>query len=144
MPVRMRNALKGDDRRAEVAQAHDAAGDGEGEVAEGLGQPHAVVAGVGVDQRLVLVLGAEPVEGAAVDDDAADRVAVAAHELGQRVHDDVGAVLLGLAQVGRRQRVVDDQRHAGLLGDGRDGRQVDDDAARVGDRLAEDRAWSWA
>jgi hypothetical protein len=42
---------------------------------------------------------------------------VAAEELGQRMHDDVGAVLERLAQVGRRQRVVDDQRHAGALGD---------------------------
>ena len=123
---------------AQIAQAQHAAGDGEGEVAEGLGQLHAVVAGVGVDQRLEAVLGAEPVEGAAVDDHAADGVAVPAHELGERVHDDVGAVVLGAAQVGRGQRVVDDQRHAGLLGDGGNRRQVDDDAAGVGDRLAED------
>ena len=65
---------------------------------------------------------------------------MAADELRQRVHDDVGAVLLRLAQVGRRQRVIDDERHAGLLGDGSDGRKVDEDAARVGDRLAKDRA----
>ena len=127
------------DRRAEVAQAHDARGDGEGEVAERLGELHAVVGRVRLDQRLVAVLGAQPIERAAIDDDAADRVAVPADELGQRVHDDVGAVLLRLAQVRRRQRVIDDERHAGLLGDGGDGRQVDEDAARVGDRLAEDR-----
>ena len=57
----------------------------------------------------------------------------------RRVHDDVGAVLLRLAQVRRRQRVIDDERHARLLGDGGDGRQVDEDAARIGDRLAKDR-----
>ena len=57
----------------------------------------------------------QPVEGAAVDDHAADRIAVAAEEFGERVHDDVGAVFDRLAQIGRRQRVVDDQRHAGLL-----------------------------
>jgi hypothetical protein len=33
------------------------------------------------------------VELPAVDDDAADRGAVTAEELGRRVHDDVGAVL---------------------------------------------------
>ncbi len=123
----------------QVAQAHHPAGDGEGEVAEGLGELHAVVAGVGIDQRLEPVLGAQPVVGAAVDDHAADRVPMPAHELGQRVHDDVGAVLLGAAEVGRRQRVVDDQRHAGLLGDRRDRRQVDDDAAGVSDGLAKER-----
>src|SRR5438046_7960213 len=32
-----------------------------------------------------------PVEGAGIDDDAAERVAVAAEKLRQRVHDDVGA-----------------------------------------------------
>ncbi len=37
------------------------------------------------------MLGAQPVEGSAVDDGAADGVAVAAHELRQRVDDDVGA-----------------------------------------------------
>src|SRR6185295_12755793 len=114
------------------------AGDGEGEVAEGLGQPHAVVAGVGIDQGRVLVPGVEPVIGAAIDDGAADRVAVPAQELGERVHDNVGAEVLGPAQVGGGERVVDDQRHAGLSGDGGDRRQVDDDAAGVGDRLAED------
>ena len=35
-----------------------AAGDGEGEVAERLGELHAVVGRVGLDQRLVAVLGA--------------------------------------------------------------------------------------
>ena len=35
----------------------------------------------------------DPVEAAGVDDDAADRGAVAADELRQRVHDDVGAVV---------------------------------------------------
>jgi hypothetical protein len=42
---------------------------------------------------------------------------VAAEKLRQRVHDDVGAVLDRLAQIGRGQRVVDDERHAGALGD---------------------------
>ena len=49
---------------------------------------------------------------AAVDDGAAERRAVAAHELGQRMHDDVGAVFDRPQQDRRRDRVVDDQRHA--------------------------------
>jgi hypothetical protein len=64
-----------------------------------------------------VLAGFRPVEGAAVDDDAAHRVAVTADELGQRMDDDVGAVLDRLQQVGRRHGVVDDQRHTVLAGD---------------------------
>ena len=55
------------------------------------------------------------------------------------MHDDVGAVFEGPHQVGRRHCVVDDERDAVLLGDGRDRLDVDDDAARIGDQLDEDR-----
>ena len=55
------------------------------------------------------------------------------------MHDDVGAVLERPHEVGRGQRVVDDERDAGLLGHGRDRRNVGDDAARIGDRFDEDR-----
>ena len=133
---------KGIERRrggTEIAQPHDAAGNRKGKIAECLGKPHAVVAGVGLGQRRVFLFRFHPVEGAAIDDDATDRVAVSAHEFGQRMHDDVGTVLLGAAEIRRRQRVVDDQRHAGLFGNGGDGRDVDDDAARIGDALDHDR-----
>ena len=89
-------------------------------------------------QHRIAVL-ARPVEGAAIDDHAADRIAVAAEKFRQRMHHDIGAVVDRLAQVGRRQRVVDDQRHAGFLGDRRDRRDVGDDAAGIGDQLDEDR-----
>ncbi len=42
-------------------------------------------------------------------------------------------------QIGRRQGVVDDERHAGALRHLRDRREVGDDAARIGDRFDEDR-----
>ena len=64
---------------------------------------------------------------------------MAAEEFGQRMHHDVGAVLDRLAQIGRGQGVVDDERHAGALGDRGDRLDVGDDAARIGDRLDEDR-----
>ena len=64
---------------------------------------------------------------------------MAAQELGQRMHHDVGAVLDRLAQIGRGQRVVDDERNAGALGERGDRLDVGDDAARIGDRLDEDR-----
>ena len=53
--------------------------------------------------------------------------------------DDVGAVLDRAAQVRRRQRVVDDQRQAGLVGDRGHARDVDHHAARIGEALDEDR-----
>ena len=54
------------------------------------------------------------------------------------MHDDVGAVLLRPAKVGRGEGIVDDVGDACLSGDCGDGRQVDDEAARIGDRLGED------
>ena len=40
---------------------------------------------------------------------------MAAHEFCERMDDDVGAMLDRPAEIWRRQRVVDDERHAGLL-----------------------------
>jgi hypothetical protein len=54
------------------------------------------------------------------------------------MHHDVGAVVDRLAEIGGGQRVVDDQRHAGLLRDVGDRLDVGDDAARIGDRFDED------
>ena len=48
-------------------------------------------------------------------------------------------MLDGPEQIGRGQRIVDDQRHARLLGHGRDGGNVGDDAAGIGDQLHENR-----
>ena len=57
----------------------------------------------------------------------------------QRMHDDVGAVIDRADQIGRRQRVVDDQRHAGLAGDRGDRLDIGDAAGGIGDQLDEDR-----
>jgi hypothetical protein len=76
-----------------------------------LGVDHAVVAHVGLVQALEALLVLGPRELAAVDDDAADAVAVAVHVLGERVHHDVGTVLDGAAQVGAGHGVVHDQWH---------------------------------
>src|SRR4051794_33206167 len=66
-------------------------------------------------QHRVLVIFA-PVEGAGIDDDAAQRIAMAAEKLSQRMHDDVGSMNDRPDQVWRRQGVVHDQRHAGFAG----------------------------
>ena len=63
-----------------------------------------------------------PVEVARVDDDAADRGAVAADPLRGRVDHDVRAVLDRPAEVAARaERVVDDQRDAVPVRDVREG-----------------------
>ena len=54
-------------------------------------------------------------------------------------HDEVGAPLERPAQIRRGQRVVDDQRDAGLVRDLRDRLEIDDDAAGIGQALEEDR-----
>ena len=68
---------------------------------------------------------------------------MATDELGEAVHDNIGTVLLWLAQVWRGQRVIDDERHTRLLGDGSDRWEIDDDTAGIGNRLAEDRLGLW-
>ena len=55
------------------------------------------------------------------------------------MHDDVGAVGQRLDQVRGGDGVVDDQRHAGVMRNGRDVRDVEDVVLRVGDGLAEER-----
>ena len=76
----------------------------------------------------------------ACGDDQPERdVVVAAQVLGGGMDDDVGAVLDRPAEVWRSERVVDDQRHAGTMGDVRDGGKVDDVKLRIADRLRVDR-----
>jgi hypothetical protein len=55
------------------------------------------------------------------------------------VHDDVGAVLEGAAEVRRWHRVVDDQRHPVAVRHFGQQLEVGDVAERVADRFAEDR-----
>ena len=63
---------------------------------------------------------------------------MAAEVLGQRMGDQVGAPVEGIAQVGRRDGVVDDQGDAGFMGYVGDFLDVDDDAPRVGQIFTED------
>ena len=55
------------------------------------------------------------------------------------MHDNVGAMLDRPAEVGRRQRVVDDQRQTRLMRDIGDALDIDDDTAWIGEVLDEDR-----
>ena len=88
-----------------------------------------MVAGVGVSKGGKLAAGL-PVELAGIDDDTAQRGAVAADELGGRVDNDVRAVLDRTDQVRSAEGVVDDQRDVVLVGNLGDG--VDVGNVRVG------------
>ena len=113
--------------------------EGEGEIAEGLVEFQPVIGRFGLRQAGKLVRG-RPVELSAVDHDATGHRAVAGHVFGQAVHDQRGAKLDGLAQIGRGQRIVDDQRQAQFIRKPGHGGNVGDIAARVRDRFAKDRA----
>lgn len=98
--------------RAHVAQRHHAAAADEGGGTERFGVGDAVVGHIGRVQQREALLVLRPGKLAGVDHDAADAGAVAAHVLGQRVHDDVRAMLEGAAEHRRGDGVVNDQRHA--------------------------------
>ncbi len=75
----------------------------------------------------------------AVHDHAAERIAMAAHVLGQGIDHHVGAPLDRLDQGRRRHGIVHDQRHAMLVGHVRQGLDVNDIAGRVADGFTENR-----
>ena len=133
--------IEGAEAGADVAQAFDAGADDEGDGSEDFAEIHAVIGAGGlVDLREGALF---PIELAAVDDHAADGVAVSAHEFGERVHHDVGAVIDGAAQIGRGEGVVDHQGDVVFVGDLGDGFDIEHAAAGIGDRLAVEAAWFW-
>ncbi|MBG9886966.1 hypothetical protein ABE10_10490, partial [Bacillus toyonensis] len=126
------------DRRPEVAeQLHAGLDDVRESVAHGRRVAGAVIRGVRLGETGELLHVLRPGESSAVDHDAADRGAMAAEELGDRVHDDVSAVLERTDEVGGGDRVVDDQRHAVRMGDVGDRADVEDVDPGVADRLRE-------
>jgi len=73
----------------------------------------------------------------AIDEDAADRVAVSAQVFGQAVHHDIDAVLDRPQQRRRRSCVIDDHGYATRVGNLGDARQIGDRQLRIADRLQE-------
>ena len=118
---------------AHVAQRHGAGAADIGGGAECFGVNHAVVGNVRLVEALEFGLVLGPGELAAIDNDAAEAVAVAAEVFGQRVHHDVGAVFKRAAQVRRGHGVVDNDRYAMLVGDFGELFKVGDIAQRVAD-----------
>ena len=127
------------DAAAQIAQDHGAHIGHKGGRAGSLGKADAVVTGVRLREGGEFAAGL-PVELAGVNDDAAQRGAVAADELGGRMDNDVGTMLDRADQVGRAEGVVDDQRDAVLVGDSGNGVNVGDVGVGVAKRFNIDSA----
>ena len=120
-------------RRADVAQQRHPRLDRVGDRTDRLDRfrpDRAVVARIGRVERRLPVRMRGPIEIAAVDDQPADRIAVAAEIFGRRIDDDGGAVL-ERPQEERRGGVVDDQRDAERPADRGDFRDREDGQLRV-------------
>ena len=122
--------------RAEIAQALGSGAHDEGGLAELLVEDDAMIAGIGLGE-LGEFAGGMPVEPAAIDDDAADRDAVAADPFGRRIHHDIGAELDRAAEERRRKGVVDQQRNLRVMRDLRDIRNIQHLKPGIADGLAD-------
>jgi len=138
-PLQDQEGVERRNARAHIAQRHSAGAADKGGSAERLGVNHAVIAHFRLVESLEAGLVLGPGELATIHDDAADAGAVAAHIFGQRMHHDVGAVLERSGQVGRRHRVVHNQRHAAGMRDFGEGGEVHHIAERVADGFAVNR-----
>ena len=103
-----------------------------------LGIGHAVVALIGRGKTRELVRMSHPVKLAVVDDHAAQVGSMSIHVLGGGVRDDVGAPLKGTAHHGRREGVVDHQRHAVVMCGLGKALNIEHGKGGVGNRLAKD------
>ena len=126
--------------RAQRALVHAAAATDKGRLAEMLGVDESMVGLVRVAEHRKACGMVLPRELSAIDDDAAQRRAVPAHELGQRVDDDVGAILLGAHHHRRRHGIVDDQRNMMPVRNLGHRLQIADIAGGISDCFAKQRA----
>mmetsp|Transcript_25725 Transcript_25725/g.37990 ORF Transcript_25725/g.37990 Transcript_25725/m.37990 type:complete len:300 (+) Transcript_25725:230-1129(+) len=143
-PLKGEETSEGRQARADVAQTFDAGTEDESQVGsewtpgtKNVPELEAVVsrAGFGVVGELSVV----PREVAAVDDDAANVGTMTVNPLGGRLNNNVGTVLQRLSEpAASTERVVNDERHAGLLRDRGELLEVGDVEPRVREGLAVD------
>ena len=100
-----------------------------------LGIRHAVVALVGRGETRELIRMGHPVKLAVVNDHAAQVGSMSIHVLGGGVRNDVGAPLKGTAHHGRREGVVDHQRHAVVVRGLGKALNIEHGEGGIGDRL---------
>ena len=123
------------DGRAGIAQRHDAGAGDEGGSAEVFAVIHAVVGrvGAGEDGEAFAFC---PREAAAVNNGAANTVAMATDIFGQRFDDDIRPQLQRAAECGRGDGVVNDERQTGgVRGGGKSG-NIEDVNRRIADAFA--------
>ena len=100
-----------------------------------VGKHRAVIGGVGLGERGILVGLRLPVERAAVHNHAAEARAVAAYELRGTVHHHIGAVLNGANQERRAEGIVHHERHTMLVRHGSHCVKVRNIGVRVAERF---------
>ena len=103
-----------------------------------LGIGHAMVALVGRGETRELVRMGHPIKLAVIDDHATQVGRMPIHVLSGRVRDDVGAPLKGTAHHGRREGVVDHQRHAVVVRGLGKALDVEHGQRGIGDSLTKD------
>src|SRR5690606_29537502 len=79
---------------------------------------------------------ATEIEGARIDDGAANRRSVTPDELRRRVNDDLGAPIDGAAEIGRRKGVIDDEGYSAAFGHRRETLDIQDAALGISDGLS--------
>ena len=124
--------------RTEIAQAQNAAGNGETEIAKGFPQNHAAIFRTRLRQHRITARFDE-IERAAIDNQTADGIAMATQKFGCRMDDNIGPVLEGADQIGRGHRIVDNQRHTGFMGNIGNGTDINHHTARIGNGFDKDR-----
>mmetsp|Transcript_45057 Transcript_45057/g.92005 ORF Transcript_45057/g.92005 Transcript_45057/m.92005 type:complete len:203 (+) Transcript_45057:341-949(+) len=134
-PAYGEESIEGGHRGPQIAQAHCMSVDRQREVPKRLLKSEAVVGRLREGQRRKLVV-LGPVELATVHHRPPHRVPVPREELSGGMHDDISAVFEGTAQVRRRHRVVDYQRHPLFMTEVGNRAHVSDDAARVCEALS--------
>ena len=124
------------DAGAEVTQPLRACAHDKGSRTEFFTEDDAVIARIGRGQRRKFS-GFIPIEMTAIDNDSSDGDAVAADPFGDGVHHDVGTEFDRAREIGRRKRIVDQQRYARFMRDLSHCRNVENLKARIADGFAD-------
>src|SRR5687767_5154092 len=133
-PLYKQEGIERADTWSKIAQAFHPRANNERDVLEHIPEHHTVIGRRRLADLRKIALAV--VELAPVYDDSSDTGAVAAHELGERVHDDVAAEIDWAAEVRSSEGIVDHQRYIVIVRDLRHRLDVEHIAARITDRLA--------
>ena len=137
-PLKKLEGVEGRERRAGVAKLNGSGPHDEGPLGKVTGEHDVVKGDFGLIERRESLGVLGPGKRPAVDDRAAQRRAVPADELRERVHDDVGAVVKGFSISGVATVLSTMSGTPARCATSGDRLEVDDVARRIADRLDED------